>query len=124
MEYETHQTTLLFLTFLLNPQYHELYITAGSHLVLILSIQLADIFHIKHSVQCSNKAEALTLIPALPPCCTTGPLSAAKQITPLYKTYEVYGMKTTAKVVNHHFKSFSFTIINWKCFNQQQHANL
>jgi len=48
-------------------------------------------------------------------------VSAAKH---MYKTYEVYGMKTTVEVRNHHFKSFSFTIINWKCFKQQQHANL
>jgi len=83
-----------------------------------------DIFHIKHSVQCSNLAEVLTLIPALPPCCKTGPVSAAKHITPLYKTYEVYGMKTTVKARKHHFKSISFTIINLKCFKQQQHATL
>jgi len=40
MEYGTHQTMLLFLNFLLNPLHHDLYIIEGSHLLLILSIQL------------------------------------------------------------------------------------
>jgi hypothetical protein len=83
-----------------------------------------DIFHTKHSVQCSNLAGVPTLIPVLPPCCKTGSVSAFKHIIPLYKTYEVYGTKTTAKARNHHFKSIGFTIINWKCFKQEQHATL